>query len=422
MGFEQIFAIVIFLLAMTLIVSEKVHRTVVALAGAMILIIAHVLDFETAIHHIDYNTLGVLFGMMLFVAVVRQSGLFEFLAIKTAKIAKGDPWLIMVLFAILTAVLSAVLDNVTTVLLIGPMTLTICEILEIDPMPYFLVEIMSSNIGGTATLIGDPPNIMIGSAAGYSFADFIMVDAPVVLVIMALVIIAFYFMYGRKLHVTDDKKAQVMELEPAFEDVRLMRISVGILILVIIGFMIHGKLGIESSVVAISAAALILLISGRDVTKALSHVEWTTLAFFAGLFIIVGGMVETGTIDSLANGLIDITNGDVFLTMLVLVFASAVVSSFLDNIPFVATMIPILLAMEATGMDVTPLWWAVSLGACLGGNGTLIGASANVVLSDISAKHGHPITFIQYLKVGFPVMIGTVIVAALYLVVRFPPM
>ncbi|MDU6011915.1 MAG: ArsB/NhaD family transporter [Slackia sp.] len=420
MGFEQLFAIVVFVVAMILIMSEKVHRTVVALSGAMLLIIFHVMDFDTAIGHIDYNTLGVLFGMMLFVAVVRQSGLFEFLAIKTAKIAKGDPWRIMLLFALLTAVLSAFLDNVTTVLLIGPMTLTICEILEIDPIPFFYIEIMSSNIGGTATLIGDPPNIMLGSAAGYTFADFIAYDAPVVLVIMAALIVSFYVMFGRKMSVSAEKEREVMELEPAFEDVHLMKLSVGILMLVVVGFMVHGQLGIESSVVAITAAALILLLSRSDVTKALHGVEWTTLAFFAGLFIIVGGMVETGTISALANGLIDVTGGNVFLTMIVLVFASAVVSSFLDNIPFVATMIPILLAMEGTGMDVTPLWWAVSLGACLGGNGTLIGASANVVLSDISAKHGHAITFMQYLKIGFPMMVMSVAIAAIYLVMRFP--
>ena len=420
MGFEQLFAIVVFVVAMVLIMSEKVHRTVVALSGAMLLIIFHVMDFDTAIGHIDYNTLGVLFGMMLFVAVVRQSGLFEFLAIKTAKIAKGDPWRIMLLFALLTAVLSAFLDNVTTVLLIGPMTLTICEILEIDPIPFFYIEIMSSNIGGTATLIGDPPNIMLGSAAGYTFADFIAYDAPVVLVIMAVLIVSFYVMFGRKMSVSAEKEREVMELEPAFEDVHLMKLSLGILMLVVVGFMVHGQLGIESSVVAITAAALILLLSRSDVTKALHGVEWTTLAFFAGLFIIVGGMVETGTISALANGLIDVTGGNVFLTMIVLVFASAVVSSFLDNIPFVATMIPILLAMEGTGMDVTPLWWAVSLGACLGGNGTLIGASANVVLSDISAKHGHAITFMQYLKIGFPMMVMSVAIAAIYLVMRFP--
>ena len=423
MEFGQIFAIAVFVLVMAAIMTEKIHRTLAALAGAAALLVAHVMPFDTAIGHIDFNTLGVLFGMMLFVAVVRESGLFEFLAIKTAKIAKGDPWRIMVMFVLLTAVLSAFLDNVTTVLLIGPMTLTICKLLDINPIPFFLVEIMASNIGGTATLIGDPPNIMIGSAAGYTFFDFIMVDTPVVVVILAAIIGVFYLMYGRTMHVSEEQRARVMELaeHEQIHDNRLMRQSIVVLALVVVGFMSHGALGVESSVIAMTAAAVLLLVSRRDISKALMHVEWTTLAFFAGLFVIVGGLAETGTIDAIAQGLIDVTGGDVFLTMIVLLVASAVVSSFLDNIPFVATMIPILLAMESSGMDVTPLWWAVSLGACLGGNGTLIGASANVVLSDISAKNGYTISFARYLKLGFPVMVLTIAIAAVYLVLRFPP-
>ena len=423
MEFGQIFAIAVFVLVMAAIMTEKIHRTLAALAGAAALLVAHVMPFDTAIGHIDYNTLGVLFGMMLFVAVVRESGLFEFLAIKTAKAAKGNPWRIMVMFAVLTAVLSAFLDNVTTVLLIGPMTLTICKILDISPIPYFLIEIMASNIGGTATLIGDPPNIMIGSAAGYTFFDFIMVDTPAVLVIMVAVIAVYYVAFGRSMHVSEGDRRRVMELDERdqIHDSTLMRQSIAVLVLVVFGFMFHGALGIESSVVAMTAAAVLLLVSRRDISKALMHVEWTTLAFFAGLFVIVGGLAETGTIDAIAQGLIDVTGGDVFLTMIVLLVASAVVSSFLDNIPFVATMIPILLAMESSGMDVTPLWWAVSLGACLGGNGTLIGASANVVLSDISAKNGYTISFARYLKLGFPVMILTIAIAAVYLVLRFPP-
>ena len=422
MDFYQIFSIVVFVVAMITIMSEKVHRTLVAICGAAIILIAHVMTFDQAMSHVDFNTLGVLFGMMLFVAVVKQSGLFEYLAIKTARIAKGDPWRIMVMFVLLTAVLSAFLDNVTTVLLIGPMTVTLCRILEINPIPFFLTEIMASNIGGTATLIGDPPNIMIGSAAGYTFADFIAVDAPIVCVILAIVIGVFYIMYGRKFDVSEENRARVMELNPAdqIQDRRLLHQSLAVLACVVAGFMLHGALGIESSVVALSAAGALLLISGRSIEKALLNVEWTTLGFFAGLFIIVGGLVETGTVDALANALINVTGGNVFLTMLVLLFASAVISSFLDNIPFVATMIPILIAMEATGMDVTPLWWAVSLGACLGGNGTLIGASANVVLSDISAKNGHPISFMSYLKVGFPIMLLTVAIAAVYMIIRFP--
>ncbi len=422
MDTQQILSVAVFICALGLIVSEKVHRALVALVGAVLLIVLNVIPFEDAMMALDFNTLGVLFGMMLFVAVVKLSGIFEFLAIKCAHLAKGDPWKIMVLFVLLTAVLSAFLDNVTTVLLIGPMTITICSMLNVNPVQFFIAEIMASNIGGTATLIGDPPNIMIGSAAGFDFADFIVYDAPVVVVILAVIIVLFYFMYGRKMTVEHADVEKVLDLNARdyIKDPRLLKISVVMIGLVVMGFMLHGALGLESSVIALGAAGIILLVSRESIDHALSNVEWTTLVFFAGLFIIVGGMEETGVINMLALWLIDVTGGDVFVTMIVLVFASAVISSFLDNIPFVATMLPILLSMEASGMDVTPLWWAVSLGACLGGNGSLIGASANVVLSDISKKNGHPITFAQFTKVGFPVMMLTVVIAALYLVIRFP--
>ena len=373
--------------------------------------------------HIDFNTLGVLLGMMLFVSVVKLSGVFEFLAIKCARLAKGDPWKIMLLFVLLTAVLSAFLDNVTTVLLIGPMTLTVCKLLDVNPIPFFMTEILASNIGGTATLIGDPPNIMIGSAAGYSFFDFILYDAPAVAIILVAILGVFYALYGRKMNVDDEHKARIMELDEhaQIKNRRLLKQSVVMTALVVVGFMAHGALGLESCIIALGAAGIIMLISGESIEEALSNVEWTTLSFFAGLFVIVGALAETGVIGMLANGLIDATGGNVFITMLVLLIGSAVISSFLDNIPFVATMIPILLAMESTGMDVTPLWWAVSLGACLGGNGTLIGASANVVLSDISKKHGYEITFAKFFKTGFPIMLLTILIAGVYLVVRFPP-
>lgn len=424
MDASQIVSIVVFAVVMIAIMTEKMHRSLAAIVGAMILLAVHVLPFDAAMEHVDFNTLGVLLGMMLFVSVVKLSGLFEFLAIKCARLAKGDPWKIMLLFVLLTAVLSAFLDNVTTVLLIGPMTLTVCKLLDVNPIPFFMVEILSSNIGGTATLIGDPPNIMIGSAAGFSFFDFIIYDAPAVVVILAVVLVLFYFMYGRSMKVTPEHKERIMQLNEReqIRDWKLLKQSVVMIGLVVVGFMAHGALGLESCVIALGAAGILLVISGESIEEALTQVEWTTLSFFAGLFIIVGAMAETGVIDILAHALIDATGGNVFIMMLVLLFGSAVISSFLDNIPFVATMIPILLAMEASGMDVTPLWWAVSLGACLGGNGTLIGASANVVLSDISKKHGYEITFMHFLKTGFPVMMLTVVVAAGYLILRFPPM
>ncbi|RDB64402.1 hypothetical protein C1878_00650 [Gordonibacter sp. 28C] len=423
MDVSQIVSVAVFVVVMAAIMTEKLHRSLAAIVGAMVVLALHVLSFDAAMEHIDFNTLGVLLGMMLFVSVVKLSGMFEFLAIKCARLAKGDPWKVMLLFVLLTAVLSAFLDNVTTVLLIGPMTLTVCKLLDVNPIPFFMTEILASNIGGTATLIGDPPNIMIGSAAGFTFFDFIVYDAPAVVVILAAVLVVFYFLYGRKMHVNDEHRAQIMELDEhaMIKNKRLLKQSYVMIGLVVVGFMAHGALGLESSVIALGAAGIIMLISGESIEEALSQVEWTTLAFFAGLFVIVGAMAETGVIEMLAHALIGATGGNVFVTMLVLLVGSAVISSFLDNIPFVATMIPILLAMESTGMDVTPLWWAVSLGACLGGNGTLIGASANVVLSDISKKHGHEITFVQFFKTGFPIMLLTVVIAGLYLVVRFPP-
>ncbi|MBS6974437.1 MAG: ArsB/NhaD family transporter, partial [Eggerthellaceae bacterium] len=396
MDVSQIVSIAVFVIVMVAIMTEKLHRSLAAIVGAMLVLALHVLPFDAAMEHIDFNTLGVLLGMMLFVSVVKLSGMFEFLAIKAARLAKGEPWKVMLLFVLLTAVLSAFLDNVTTVLLIGPMTLTVCKLLDVNPIPFFMTEILASNIGGTATLIGDPPNIMIGSAAGFTFFDFILYDAPAVVVILAAVLVVFYFLYGRKMHVNEEHRARIMELDEhaMIKNKRLLKQSYVMIGLVVVGFMAHGALGLESSVIALGAAGIIMLISGESIEEALANVEWTTLAFFAGLFVIVGAMAETGVIEMLAHALIDATGGNVFVTMLVLLVGSAVISSFLDNIPFVATMIPILLAMESTGMDVTPLWWAVSLGACLGGNGTLIGASANVVLSDISKKNGHEITFV----------------------------
>ncbi len=423
MDVSQIVSIAVFVVVMFAIMTEKLHRSLAAIVGAMLVLALHVLPFDAAMEHIDFNTLGVLLGMMLFVSVVKLSGMFEFLAIKAARLAKGEPWKVMLLFVLLTAVLSAFLDNVTTVLLIGPMTLTVCKLLDVNPIPFFMTEILASNIGGTATLIGDPPNIMIGSAAGFTFFDFILYDAPAVVVILAAVLVVFYFLYGRKMQVNEEHRARIMELDEhaMIKNKRLLKQSYVMIGLVVVGFMAHGALGLESSVIALGAAGIIMLISGESIEEALANVEWTTLAFFAGLFVIVGAMAETGVIEMLAHALIDATGGNVFVTMLVLLIGSAIISSFLDNIPFVATMIPILLAMESSGMDVTPLWWAVSLGACLGGNGTLIGASANVVLSDISKKNGHEITFVQFLKTGFPIMLLTGAIAGLYLVVRFPP-
>ena len=417
----QIIAIVIFLVTMAAIMTEKLHRTVAAVAGALLLILTGVLSVESGFSYVDLNTLGVLIGMMLCVAVVKNSGILEYIAIKAAKIAKGRPWPLMVLFALITAVLSAFLDNVTTVLLIGPMTLAITSMLRINPIPFFMTQIMASNIGGTATLIGDPPNIMIGSAAGLSFTDFITNTGVAVLFVLAATIVCFYFIYGRKLHVEPEAMDSILQLDEnkAIKDRSLLIKSVVMILLVVFGFVFHSQLHLESCTIALTAAAVMLLIGRQDVEEIVAGVEWTTILFFTGLFIVVGGLQETGVIQILANGLMDLTEGHMTLTILLILWVSAIVSSFLDNIPFVATLIPLILTMQSSGVDVTPLWWAVSLGACLGGNGTLIGASANVVLSGISNRHGFPITFASYFKVGFPLMLVSVAISTVFLLLRF---
>ena len=421
MSLQQMIAIVIFLITMLAIISGKVHNTVAPISGAMPLVLSHVLSIEDCVEAVDVDTICILVGMMLTVAVVKNSGIFEYIAIKAAKLAKGRPWPIMVIFIIITALLSGMLDNVTTVLLVGPMTLAITNILRVDPVPYIISQIMASNIGGTATLIGDPPNIMIGSAANLGFVDFILNTGFAVVFVTITTLICFYFIYGKKLFVTDQAIAKIMELDEkkSIKDRRLMYQSIVVIIIVAVCFIFHDQLGVESCVVAVAAACVMLLIGGQDPEEIISSVEWPTILFFIGLFIVVGGVKKVGIISMLANGLISITGGNVVLTMLIILWVSAVVSSFLDNIPFVATLIPMILSMQSHGMDVTPIWWALSLGACLGGNGTLIGASANVVLSSISKNNGHPITFGQYFKIGFPMMILSIAVCSVFLLIRF---
>lgn len=418
---HQIIAILIFFIVMFCIVTEKINRTVSAIAGALLMIIFNIIPLESAISHIDFNTIGVLLGMMILVSVVKNSGLFEFIAIWTAKKSKGDPWIIMIFFIIITATLSAILDNVTTVLLIGPMTIVITQLLGLNPVPYLITQIIASNIGGTSTLIGDPPNIMIGSAANLSFIDFLVTLGPIVLVLLFVTIVCFKFIYKNSLIVDENAKLNIMNLDEkkAIKDKNLIIKSILVIFLVLIGFIFHNIVHMDSSVVALSGATIMLLIGNQDVDEILSGIEWSTIIFFIGLFVIVGGLSEVGIINKLAMLIINTTKGHMVLTMLIILWMSAIISAFLDNIPFVATLIPLILTMQTQGIDVMPLWWATSLGACLGGNGTLIGASANVVLANVGEKHGYPITFSQYFKIGFPLMILSIIISTIYLLFLF---
>lgn len=417
----KIIAVAVFLIVILLIISERVHRTAAAMAGAVVLILTGVMSADKALSYIDFNTIGVLVGMMIFVAIVRRSGMFEYIAVRAAKAVHGDPWKIMVAFTLITAVLSAILDNVTTVLLVGPMSIAIARMLKIDPVPFLMGQILASNVGGTATLIGDPPNIMIGSAAHLSFMDFLENTGFAVLFILVVLILLMKIVYEKKIELGTVDTGAIEKLDPSksITNRALMKKGIIVLICVIVGFMFHDKLGIESSVIALTAAAVMLIIGREDVNEAIQDVEWTTILFFMSLFVVVGGLTETGIIKELASKIIDATDGHPMVTMLVLLWASALLSSILDNIPFVATLIPLILAMQADGIDVTSFWWAISLGACLGGNGTMIGASANVVLSDISTKHGYPITFKSYLKVGMPFMLLSIVIATVFLVVKF---
>ena len=418
---SQIIALAIFVAVIAVIVSEKLHRAACALIGAVLLILIGILEPAEALGFIDFNTIGVLIGMMMFVAVVKNSGIFEFLAVKAAKIAKGNPWKIMVYFMIITALLSAFLDNVTTVLLIGPMTFSICKTLELNPVPYLLTQIISSNVGGTATLIGDPPNIMLGSAADISFLQFCIYDGPIVVIVMAATILGFRFMYKKGLTVTPEKMELIVQMDENAEirDKVLFYKSIVMICLVATAFILHDTLGLKTSVIALSFAALMILIGKQDVEETVHDVEWPTIVFFAFLFIVVGGLEKVGLIHMLAVSLMNATGTHYVALMIVILWVSALCSAVLDNIPFVATLIPLIQQMQEAGLDVWPLWWAVSIGACFGGNGTIIGASANVVLTGIANRKGYLITFMDYMKVGLPMMLMSVVLATIYLLVLF---
>ena len=419
-------AIVIFVAAYALIISEKVHRTIVGLFGAMLMILFGILDQETAVHHVDFNTIGLLMGMMIIVNITSETGLFNFLAIWAAQKVKAQPIALLVVLSSITMVCSALLDNVTTVLLTVPITFSITSQLKVDVMPYLISQILASNIGGTATLIGDPPNIMIGSAVGLDFMDFVANLTLISVLIFVLVQIILIFLYKKGMHTQPELQEKIMRLPAGAQitDHTLLRKCLAVIALTITLFVLHGSLGLESATVALFGAGLLLLITAtRDenmITKVLSKIEWPAIFFFGGLFILVGALVETGVIRMLAAEAIKVTNGNEDATAMLILWMSAIASAFIDNIPFVATLIPLIQDMGQMGLsDLTPMWWSLALGACLGGTGTLIGASANVVVASMAAQRGRPISFLSFMKVAFPVMIFTIIVSSVYVYLRY---
>jgi Na+/H+ antiporter NhaD/arsenite permease-like protein len=426
-------AAILFALTYVVVMTEKINRAIVSLLAAGLMIVLGILNQEAAIRGIDFNTIGLLIGMMLIVAITRQSGIFQFLAIWAAKKVDARPWGILVMISLVTAVTSAFLDNVTTVLLVVPVTLLITEELKVTPYPYLFAMIFASNIGGTATLIGDPPNIMIGSATGLTFNDFAYNLTPAILVIMAATLVPIYFIWGRRLKATPEDRQRVMQFNEyeAITDPRLLKQCLLVIGLVVAGFVLARFLGLEAATVAMTGAALLLLLAnwGRDaeeqskhVLEAFTEVEWITIFFFVGLFIVVHGVDGTGLLKLLADKMLALTGGDMTATAMVILWSSAILSAIIDNIPFVATMIPLIKAMAPTfgGPEgLMPLWWSLSLGACLGGNGTLIGASANLVVAGFAERAGQPIRFVQYTLMAFPIMLMSIAISTVYLYWRY---
>ncbi len=419
----ELIAVAVFLLTYALIIDERIHRAVVAMLGASIVVLLHIVPWEMIPEYIDLGTIFLLMGMMIIVNTARGSGLFEYIAIKTAKFAKGSPMRVLLLFSLVTAITSAFLDNVTTVLLITPMLLYVASVMKTSPMPFLIAEIFASNIGGAATLIGDPPNIMIGSAAGLTFNEFIVNMAPMMVINLAVVMGMLALIYRKDLHVSPDERESIertfaeLKDREAIRDWPLFKKSVIVIALVIGMFFVHDQLGLEPALVALIGASILLFWSRQSPEEIFEKIEWPALFFFGGLFVVGGALVQTGVIASVAEFVVANVHSE-GEAILIIAWFSAFASAIVDNIPLTATLIPLIQGMSGS-MDIYPLWWALSLGACLGGNGTVIGASANVVVLGIAARNGFTISFVEFLKVGMLVLLVTVAIGSAFLWLNF---
>lgn len=431
-------ALAVFFTALALIISEKIHKTIVALSGAALMLVLKIVDQHEAFHleefGVDWNVIFLLVGMMIIINIMRPTGIFEYVAIKSAKLGRGEPVRIMIIFSLVTAVLSALLDNVTTVLLLAPVTMLIADALEVDAIPFLIIEAMSSNIGGTATLIGDPPNIMIASKAKFNFMDFVIHLTPAVMIMMVVFLILISTIFRKRLKTEDRLKQRILAMDEkeAIKDPVMLVKSLSVLAVVLVGFVLHGYLDYEPATVALFGAGLLLLLSGsKNPHSVLADVEWPVIFFFIGLFVMVGSLVKVGFIDILSSEVLGLTQGDLFSTSMLMLWFSAVASAVVDNIPYVATMNPLVVDMAkelwptASGLELlqhpelTPVWWSLALGACLGGNGSPIGASANVIVVGMAENAGQKITFLRFMKYGVPTTILTVSIAAVYVWIRY---
>jgi Na+/H+ antiporter NhaD/arsenite permease-like protein len=411
----------IFVATYALIATERVDKTIAALLGGTAVVVVGIIDQEEAFGAIDLNVIFLLAGMMTMAAVLRRTGFFQWLAIRSVKVAGGEPFRLLIVLSLVCAVLSAFLDNVTTVVLIAPVTLYIATVLRVSPIPFLISEILASNIGGSSTLIGDPPNILIGSAAGLGFPEFLANMGPIAVLILIVFLAMTRFMFGRDLSVHADVRDAVLALDEGevLTDPRLLRLSLIVLGGTIIGFVLATPLGLEAGTIALLGAAVLLLLSRLEVEPVLREVEWPTLFFFVGLFMLVEAVVHVGIIDAVADALLDLTGGDPTVTTIGLLWLSGIASAIIDNIPYTATMIPVVHQMGAAGLPLEPLWWSLALGACLGGNATIVGASANVVVANMSGRAGHAISFFLFLRYGLVVAVMSMILSTFYLYLRY---
>jgi Na+/H+ antiporter NhaD/arsenite permease-like protein len=414
-------AAAVFVVTYALIATERIDKTIAALGGGLAMIALHVIDQETAFGAIDFNVIFLLTGMMVLAGILRRTGFFQWIAIRSVKVADGDPFRLLVVLSFIAAALSAVLDNVTTVVLIAPVTLYIATVLRVSPFPFLVSEILASNIGGTATLIGDPPNILIGSASGLDFAAFLGTMGPVAVVVFIAFVVTVRLFFGSALEVHAEVRDEVLALDEreVIADPALLRISLVVIGATILGFLVHGPLGYEPATIALLGATALLLVARMEPEHILREVEWPTIFFFVGLFMLVEGVVAVGIIDAVADGLFDLTAGDQTVTTIGLLWLSGIASALVDNIPYTATMIPVVRELAAQGLAVDPLWWSLALGACLGGNATIIGASANVVVVNLAARAGHPIAFRAFLPYGAVMVAESLVISTVYLWVLF---
>ncbi len=415
------FAVLVFAIVLAAIASERVDRTKVALLGAALVVVSQTIDQQEAIEAVDFNTLGLLAGMMLMVKLTETTGVYSWLAIRAGQLSRGGPLAVVVALSVTTAVLSAFLDNLTTVLLMVPITFLLADALDIDPLPLVIIEVIASNIGGTATLIGDPPNIIIAGATGLSFGAFITNLAPIVVVVLAAVIGALYLFYRPKLQAAPEARERVMELDAArsIEDPDELRRTMPVLVGTILVFFAHKALHLEPATVALAGATVMLLVTRQSLEEALADIEWPTLFFFIGLFVMVGALEHTGAIGEVADAIGDLTAGDRSAELLGILWSSAIGSGVVDNIPFTTTMIPVVEQLQAGQGGDDAYWWALALGACFGGNATLIAAAANVAAAGMAQRAGRPIGFVEFLKVGLPATALSLAFATAYVAIRY---